>query len=79
MAWYAKKISLNMSPHLVGLLVDGGLDTVSGAELGNAFEAAFGTNANLHEWGLIGAAPLTCVCVKDPQFRYDGTDSEDPE
>ena len=76
---YAKKISLNMGPHLVGILVYGGVDPVSGVELGNAFESAFVTNANLHAWGLIGAAPLTRACLKEPQVFHDGTDSEDTE
>ena len=79
MSRYVKELSLNMGQHLVGLLVYGGGDTFSGVEIGNAFESEFGTDANLHTWGLIGAAPITCVCVKDPQFRHDGTDSEDPE
>ena len=79
MARYAKKLSLNMGPHLVGLLVYGGVYPVSGVELGNAFEAAFGTDANLHAWGLIGAAPLTRAYLKDPRVCHNGTDSEDPE
>ena len=78
MARYAKKLSLNMGPHLLGIFVYGGVYPVSVVDLGNAFEAEFGTNANLHAWSLVGDAPLTCTCLKDPKFRRDGTDSEDP-
>ena len=67
-----------MGPHLVGLFVYGGVDPVSGVELGDAFEAAFGTDSNLHAWGFIGAAPLTCARLKDPQVCHDRTDGEDP-
>ena len=55
------------------------MDPFSGVELGNAFESAFGTDANLHSWGLVGVAPLACACLKDPKFRHNGINSEDPE
>ena len=72
-------MELIVGPYLVGLLVYGGVDPLSGVELENAFEKAFGIEANEDAWKKIGAAPLTRACLDDAKVRHDGTDKEDPQ
>jgi hypothetical protein len=52
-----------------GLLVFGGIDPDTGLELPLAFELGFSRQCCLDLWAKIGAMPLTCKCLDDPQVR----------
>ncbi len=53
--------SVSLQPWIVGLIVFGGTDPVTGFELIDcAFKAAFSKKACLNAWAKLGAAPLPC-------------------
>ena len=52
------------------LLVFGGVDPDTGLELVSAYELGFLRQCCLDAWETIGAAPLTCKSLDDPQVRW---------
>ena len=52
-----------------GFLVFGGVDKDMGLELESAFNLGFSRENCLASWEKVGAAPLTCKCLNDPQVR----------
>ena len=64
----AAKKSVSLQPWLVGLIVFGGIDEVTGFELTDcAFSRGFSREACLNAWKKVGAAPLTRSCLSDPK------------
>ncbi len=64
----AAKKSVLLQPWLVGLIVFGGVDEVTGLELSDcAFSQGFLREACLNPWRKVGAAPLTRSCLSDPK------------
>ena len=52
--------SMSLQPWIVGILVFGGVDGVTGMVVEkNAFEIAFMTERNIAAWEKVGACPLT--------------------
>ena len=64
----AAKESVSLQPWLVGMIVFGGTDFVTGYELTDcAFTRGFSKIACLNAWAKVGAAPLTRKCLSDPK------------
>ena len=64
----AAKKSVSLQPWLVGLIVFGGVDEITGFDLTDcAFSRGFSREACLNAWRKVGAAPLTRSCLSDPK------------
>ena len=62
-------------PHLIGLLVFGGVDPDTHCTVPHdAFAIAFTKAKNLSSWAKVGAAPFTEACLKSHLVRHDGKD-----
>ena len=65
---------------MVGLIVFGGTDPVTGYEIEqnkSAFEVAFAIHASKKAWAAVGAAPLTRSCLNDKKVRRQLGDAKD--
>jgi hypothetical protein len=60
---------LSVPQHKHGLLVFGGVDPETNLEIPSAFELGFSRERCLESWRKIGAAPLTRLCLDNPQVR----------
>ena len=61
--------SVSVPQHKHGLLVFGGVNEDTKLELDSAFEFGFLRERCLDSWTKIGAAPLTCKFLDEPQVR----------
>ena len=60
--------SVSPQPWLVGMIVFGGMDRVTGYKLNEcAFSVGISREACLNAWDKVGAAPLTRKCLEDPK------------
>jgi hypothetical protein len=62
-----KSVSVPQYKH--GLMVFRGVNPDTDLELPSAFELGFSRQHCLNLWAKIGAVPLTCKCLDDPQVR----------
>ncbi len=68
----------NLQPYLIGLIVFGGTDPVTGFFVErSAFEEAFSEQQCLSTWSKVGAAPLTRKCLESKQVRREFGDADD--
>lgn len=65
-------------PWLIGMLVFGGKDPVTGHSLEDCFAQAFSKEKNLEAWAKVGAAPLTMACLSSHQVSHEAGDDGDP-
>ena len=73
-----QKKSVSLQPWLVGMIVFGGTDMVTGFELTEcAFSSGFSKEACLNAWAKIGVAPLTHQCLSDPKVSKSLGDGDD--
>ena len=69
---------LNLQPWIVGLIVFGGVDPVTGFVVETNFvEVAFSEEANVNGWAEIGAVPCTMKCLDLPKVRRELGDTQD--
>ena len=61
--------SCSLAPWIVGLVVFGGTDPVTGLIVGSAFERGFSHTLNLKAWAKVGAVPLSRKCLDSPKVR----------
>ena len=72
------KVAVNLQPWLVGLVVFGGSDPVTGEVVEkSAFEVGFSRDACRNAWAICGAAPMTHACLTDPKVWHEMGDAED--
>jgi hypothetical protein len=73
-----KNKSVSLQPWIVGLIVFGRTDPITGFKLtGNAFKAGFSKKACLNALAKVGAAPLTCQCLSDPNVSKSLGDGDE--
>ena len=74
----AAEESVSLQPWLVGMIVFGGSDLVTGYEVPDcAFSKGFSREACLNAWAKVGAAPLTRKCLSDPKVNKTLGDGDD--
>ena len=72
-----KNETVSFTPWIIGLLVFGGIDPVTGCSgYEDCFAIAFSKEKNIDAWKKVGAAPLTMSCLDSDQVRQDS--DEDP-
>ena len=59
--------SCSLAPWIVGLVVFGGTDPVTGLIVGSAFERGFSHTLNIKAWAKVGAVPLSRKCLNSPK------------
>ena len=70
---------MSLQPWIVGILVFGGVDGVTGMDVEkNAFEIAFTTECNIEAWEKFCACPLTRACLESDKVRHKDGNSDDP-